>query len=165
MKLLIATLTLFSAFAGASQLPFVRSAQLSVRQLDKNHFVNMGVNFASISIDKTNRMVRLYVAGGDIQDVAIDLPVVKVIQHSCSRTTIAMEDARPVDGIKQTIVINEQIPAPHVRCALVYKKNPTRVEYRTVGVNRMNGKEFRGTSKFAGPHLEIVRPEFFPINH
>ena len=162
MKLLIATLTLASAFASASQLPFVRTALLPVRDLDKNHFHGMSVDMATISVDGLNKEVRLHVAIGDT-DTMIDLPVIRTIQHPCSRTIVAVRDLRPVDGITEAITIEEQIPAPNVRCFFVELKNPTKVTYATVGYDRLEGKEVRAVSKFRGPHLEYLRPEIDPV--
>src|SRR4051812_39083189 len=120
MKVLIATLTLLSCFASqASQLPIVRSAQLPERQLDVNHFGFMTVSNAMISVDHSNRIVRLKVSGFsnvttmhcDVASLScrqqpieqtVDLKMKSDVQTRCSRTITAEEDHRPVDGLKQT---------------------------------------------------------------
>jgi hypothetical protein len=141
----------------------------------------MNVTNANISVDKTNHMVRLYVSGesrlgfmhcklGDKRpacfgqaDQAIDLQIVKVTQHACSRTIVAMEDQRPVDGLKQTLILSEQIPAPNARCGLTGMRYPTKVIYRTEGVSRMNGEAFSSESNFAGPRLQTLRVLIEPV--
>ena len=178
MKLLIASL-MFSAVAGASQFPFGRSGELPIIAMDTNHFSYMNVEQVFVYVDRsviqlnvsgTSSMVPMHCLVGDDApscvgqtSMTIELPIVKVIQHPCSRTAIAMEDKRP-DGVKQTIAITEPFSAPNVRCAMVNMKNPVSVEYKTVGYSQITGREVRATSKFAGPQLRHLPVTVDPIN-
>jgi len=185
MKLSIALFTLLAGiYAQASQYPVIRFSQLTPLKIDSNHFSEMVVEAVTISVDETNQLVRLAVAGSNkYENVCLSLdcaiapkstyqeivlPIVKEIASRCGvRVITAQLDARPVDGRLSTIEIQDRQQLKGDRCTR--GRTGVKVKYVTEHVSRRDSAKVQDKSLFFGKPLEILEitvqePELvFPV--